>query len=99
MFALLERVQQGKFREDLYYRLNVVPILVPPLRDHPEDIPGLVRHFIKKFCHLERIPAKTVTPDALAELVRYPWPGNVRQLENTIEMAVDPLRRSDRAGL
>jgi DNA-binding NtrC family response regulator len=85
---LLERVQQGKFREDLYYRLNVVPILVPPLRDHPEDIPGLLRHFVKKVCHLERIPAKTVTPDALAELVRYPWPGNVRQLENTIEMAV-----------
>ncbi len=85
---LLERVQQGKFREDLYYRLNVVPILIPPLRDHPEDIAGLVRHFIKKICHLERMPAKTVTPDALAELVRYPWPGNVRQLENTIEMAV-----------
>ena len=86
--GLLERVRQGKFREDLYYRLNVVPILIPPLRDRPEDIPGLVRHFIKRVCQQERLPAKTVPPDALAELVRYPWPGNVRQLENTIEMAI-----------
>jgi DNA-binding NtrC family response regulator len=86
--ALLERVQQGKFREDLYYRLNVVPIHIPPLRDRPEDIPGLVRHFIKRVCHQERLPTKTLPPDALAELSRYPWPGNVRQLENTVEMAI-----------
>ncbi len=86
--GLLERVRQGKFREDLYYRLNVVPILIPPLRDRPEDIPGLVRHFIKRVCQQERIPAKTLPPDALSELVRYAWPGNVRQLENTIEMAI-----------
>ncbi len=86
--GLLDRVRQGKFREDLYYRLNVVPIHIPPLRDRPEDIPGLVRHFIKRICQQERLPAKTLPPDALAELVRYPWPGNVRQLENTIEMAI-----------
>jgi len=86
--ALLERVRQGKFREDLYYRLNVVPILIPPLRDRHEDIPGLARHFIRRVCQQERLPAKTLSPDALAELIRYPWPGNVRQLENTIEMAV-----------
>jgi len=86
--SLLERVRQGKFREDLYYRLNVVPIQIPPLRDRQEDIPGLVRHFIKRVCQQERLPAKTLSPDALAELVHYPWPGNVRQLENTIEMAI-----------
>jgi DNA-binding NtrC family response regulator len=85
---LLERVRQGKFREDLYYRLNVVPIQIPPLRERQEDIPGLARHFIKRVCQQERLPAKTLSPDALAELVRYPWPGNVRQLENTIEMAI-----------
>jgi DNA-binding NtrC family response regulator len=95
--ALLERVRQGKFREDLYYRLHVVPIHIPPLRDRPEDIPGLVRHFIKRICHQERLPAKSVPPDALAELVRYPWPGNVRQLENTIEMAI--VLSGDRAVL
>ena len=86
--GLLDRVRQGKFREDLYYRLNVVPILIPPLRERAEDIPGLVRHFIKRVCQQERLPAKTLPPDDLAELVRYPWPGNVRQLENTIEMAI-----------
>jgi len=85
---LLERVRQGKFREDLYYRLNVVPIQIPPLRDRKEDIPGLVRHFIKRVCQQERLPTKTLSPDTLAELLRHPWPGNVRQLENTIEMAI-----------
>jgi DNA-binding NtrC family response regulator len=86
--SLLDRVRQGKFREDLYYRLNVVPIQIPPLRDHADDIPALARHFIKRICQLEHIPSKTLPSDALADLVRYPWPGNVRQLENTSEMAV-----------
>ncbi len=85
---LLDRVREGRFREDLYYRLNVVPMRIPPLRDRHEDIPLLVEHFIKQICGQERMAVKQVTPAALEELVRYPWPGNVRQLENSIEMAV-----------
>jgi formate hydrogenlyase transcriptional activator len=81
-------VRDGQFRSDLYYRLNVFPILLPPLRERPEDIPRLVRHFTQTFArrmgrHVETIPA-----DAMAALVRYAWPGNVRELENVIERAV-----------
>ena len=85
---LAERVRQGKFREDLYYRLNVVPIWTPPLRDHLEDIPLLAGHFLEKICRLEEIPLRRLTPEAVARLCWYGWPGNVRQLENAIEMAV-----------
>ncbi len=85
---LLEKVRQGRFREDLYYRLNVVPLVMPPLRDRPEDIPLLVRHFVEKICALEDLPVKQVHPEALDRLARYSWPGNVRQLENAVEMAV-----------
>jgi DNA-binding NtrC family response regulator len=85
---LMERVRTGRFREDLYYRLNVVPLRVPPLRERTADIPLLVRHFIDYVCQQERIPVKQVSEEAMAELVRRPWPGNVRQLENAIEMAV-----------
>jgi transcriptional regulator with GAF, ATPase, and Fis domain len=85
---LLERVREGKFREDLYYRLNVVPMRIPPLRDRREDIPLLVEHFISQICRQESMAVKMVSPAALDELIRYPWPGNVRQLENAIEMAV-----------
>lgn len=85
---LMERVRSGRFREDLYYRLNVVPLRVPALRERTGDIPLLVRHFVGNVCEQERIPAKQVSEEAMAELVRRPWPGNVRQLENTIEMAV-----------
>jgi transcriptional regulator with GAF, ATPase, and Fis domain len=81
------RVAQGRFREDLYYRLNVVPVLVPPLRERRGDIPLLARHFIEKICRLEAVPRKTITEDALARLADYDWPGNVRQLENAVEMA------------
>ena len=86
--GLPEKVRQGKFREDLYYRLNVVPLKMPPLRNRVSDIPALVAHFIKKICVIEDIPVKRVAPDALDQLCASQWPGNVRQLENTIEMAL-----------
>lgn len=85
---LLEKVKQGKFREDLYYRLNVVPIRIPALRDRAVDIPGLVQHFIHKVCVNEHLPLKSISSETLQRLSRYPWPGNVRQLENAVEMAV-----------
>ncbi len=85
---LARRVEQGRFREDLFYRLNVVPIATPPLRERSEDIPALVRHFLRKICASEQLPPKRVFPEALNRLKRYPWPGNVRQLENAVEMAV-----------
>jgi transcriptional regulator with GAF, ATPase, and Fis domain len=85
---LLQRVKQGKFREDLYYRLHVVPVSIPPLRARKSDIPLLVDHFIRKVCAHEGLPLKQITPDALACLSDYGWPGNVRQLENAVEMAV-----------
>ncbi len=84
---LLQRVEQGLFRQDLYYRLNVVPIHMPPLRERPADIPVLARHFMEKVCRLEGIPLKTIAPEALGRLADYSWPGNVRQLENAVEMA------------
>ncbi len=85
---LSEKVRQGKFREDLFYRLNVVPIAVPPLRERPEDIPVLAHHFVQKICRIEEIPAPELAPETLALLQSYRWPGNVRQLENAVEMAV-----------
>jgi DNA-binding NtrC family response regulator len=85
---LPERIKQGKFREDLYYRLNVVPIRVPALRERPSDIPLLVHHFIDKICRQEDIPGKQISREALDRLSAYPWPGNVRQLENAVEMAI-----------
>jgi DNA-binding NtrC family response regulator len=85
---LLERVRQCKFREDLYYRLNVVPIKLPPLRDRSSDIPVLARHFVKKACEAEGLSERRLTPEAIAKLQSAPWPGNVRQLENLVEMAV-----------
>ncbi len=85
---LLERVRQGRFREDLYYRLNVVPIAVPPLRDRSSDIPTLVYHFIDRVARLEGIAPKIISRDATSALIDYDWPGNVRQLENAVEMAM-----------
>lgn len=85
---LARRVEQGRFREDLFYRLNVVPIATPPLRERAEDIPALVRHFLHRICASEQLPPKRVFPEALDRLKRYRWPGNVRQLENAVEMAV-----------
>jgi DNA-binding NtrC family response regulator len=85
---LLERIRQGKFREDLYYRLNVVPLTMPPLRQRRSDIPMLVDHFVAKVCGNEGIPVKQVTAETKERLRGLPWPGNVRQLENMVEMAV-----------
>ena len=85
---LLERVHQGKFREDLYYRLNVVPLQMPPLRKRDGDVVQLADHFVKKVCQMEGIPVKNVTVEAMQRLRSCQWPGNVRQLENAVEMAV-----------
>jgi DNA-binding NtrC family response regulator len=81
-------VRAGRFREDLYWRLNVIKIKVPPLREHSPDIPLLVEHFIDKTCHALGRPLLDMAPEALAVLTAYAWPGNVRELENAIERAV-----------
>jgi transcriptional regulator with PAS, ATPase and Fis domain len=85
---LLSLVEQGKFRQDLYYRLNVAPIHLPPLRERLDDIPQLALHFVEKICRSEQIPVKTVPREALDWLQTFPWPGNIRELENTIESAI-----------
>jgi transcriptional regulator with GAF, ATPase, and Fis domain len=85
---LLQRIAQGRFREDLYYRLNVVPIHLPPLRERPGDIAMLAGHFVQKLCTLEDIPLKTLAPGVAEWLSGYQWPGNVRELENAIERAI-----------
>jgi two-component system, NtrC family, response regulator AtoC len=85
---LSEEVEDGKFREDLYYRLNVIHIHMPPLRERKDDIPLLVEHFLAKFRHAPDAIPTSITEDALRKLVEYDWPGNVRELENAIERAV-----------
>ena len=82
------RIRDGRFRKDLYYRLNVVPLEMPPLRDRPEDLGLLVRHFVAKICQMEGLPGKAILRETLDHLTEYPWPGNVRQLENAVEMAI-----------
>jgi DNA-binding NtrC family response regulator len=81
-------LEEGTFREDLYYRLNVVAIDIPPLRDHKEDVPALVEFFLKKFARESGKPVQSITPAAMRLLVDYHWPGNVRELQNVIERAV-----------
>jgi DNA-binding NtrC family response regulator len=85
---LMDRIEEGRFREDLYYRLNVIPLAMPALRQRRIDVPMLAGHFTAKICAMERIPLKSIAPDALEKLCAYAWPGNVRQLENAIEAAV-----------
>ncbi|HEX7173497.1 MAG TPA: sigma-54 dependent transcriptional regulator [Candidatus Limnocylindria bacterium] len=85
---LSEEVEKGKFREDLYYRLNVIHIHMPPLRERKDDIPLLVEHFLATFRHAPNAIPTSITEEALAKLVDYDWPGNVRELENAIERAV-----------
>jgi transcriptional regulator with GAF, ATPase, and Fis domain len=85
---LVEKIRERKFREDLFYRLNVVPISTPPLRDRMEDIALLVRHFMDKICRVEDIPPREISDDALRQLTSRAWPGNVRQLENAVERAI-----------
>jgi formate hydrogenlyase transcriptional activator len=81
-------VADGRFREDLFYRLNVFPLVLPPLRERPDDIPRLVRHFIQHFARRMGRQIETIPSTVLDTLVRYPWPGNVRELQNVIERAV-----------
>ena len=82
---LAEEIAAGRFREDLYYRLNVVPVRIPPLKERREDIPDLVNHFLARFAAERRIPAPRIAEEALAALQAHDWPGNVRQLRNIIE--------------
>src|ERR1700716_1313541 len=81
-------LEEGTFREDLYYRLNVVPIDIPPLREHKEDIPDLVNHFLARFAADSEKEIEGITAAALSALMEYHWPGNIRQLENSVERAV-----------
>jgi two-component system response regulator HydG len=87
-----ERIQEGRFRSDLYFRLKVVELQMPPLRNRPGDIPMLTDHFIRKTRHVRVVHG--ITPEARRALAAYPWPGNIRELQNTIERAL-VLGRSD----
>src|SRR5947199_535335 len=81
-------VNEHKFRSDLYYRLNVFPVRVPSLRERPEDIPLLVRHFVQQFSRQVSKAIHTIPSETMTTLVKYPWPGNIRELQNVIERAV-----------
>ncbi len=85
---LTEAVRSGEFRQDLYYRLAVVKLTMPPLREHRDDIPMLTRHFVQKYAKRSKVKPKPVSREAMAALVNYEWPGNVRELENAIERAL-----------
>ena len=93
---LQEEINAGRFREDLYYRLNVVPVKLPPLRERREDIPELVSHFLARFAAERRLPAPRISEEAMAALQAHDWPGNVRQLRNIIERTLI-LAPGDRA--
>ena len=95
---LIADVKAGRFREDLFYRLHVFPITVPPLREHAADIPALARHFLARFAAEEGKRIRIVTPEALRVLAAYHWPGNIRQLENAVFRAV-VLAESDAIGI
>ena len=81
-------VADGRFRSDLYYRLNVFPLVLPPLRERRDDIPRLVRHFTQRFARRMGRRIETIPSAVMEALVRYPWPGNIRELQNVIERAV-----------
>ena len=85
---LEQMMKEGEFRDDLYYRLNVIPILLPPLRERVDDIPLLVEHFIGKISGEQKKPVRGITPEAMEVLMHYRWPGNVRELENVIERVI-----------
>jgi len=85
---LLDRVKAGQFREDLFYRLHVLPLTIPPLRQRREDIPALLRHFLVRFCAEESRPITSISGEAMARLAQLDWPGNIRQLENAVYRAV-----------
>ncbi len=97
---LQKLMNQGQFRQDLYYRLSVVPVVLPPLRDRPQDIPLLADYFIRQYSQQSGLPPCTLTPAALAAMQHYAWPGNIRQLRNVIEWLMimhsgDPAVRPD----
>jgi DNA-binding NtrC family response regulator len=85
---LKESISNRTFRQDLYYRLNVIHLEVPPLRERPEDIPLLAKHFLRRYATETGKKIDSIHPQALAAMQRYPWPGNIRELENAIERAV-----------
>lgn len=94
---LQDEIAEGRFREDLYYRLNVVPVTIPPLADRREDIPALVDHFVAHYAAERRVPTPEVADDAMVALQSYEWPGNVRQLRNVVERTII-LAPGDRIG-
>jgi DNA-binding NtrC family response regulator len=85
---LLTLLREGRFREDLYHRLNVIHLHIPPLRDRREDVPLLLTHFLERYCRENTRPLLQFTPNAMKLLMDYDWPGNVRELENVVERAV-----------
>src|SRR6202167_5655418 len=95
---LIADVKAGRFREDLFYRLHVFPIMVPPLRERAVDIPVLARHFLARFAAEEGKRIRLITPEALQVLAAFHWPGNIRQLENALFRAV-VLAEADTVGL
>lgn len=95
---LEEEIQKGSFREDLFYRINVIPIVLPPLRTRKEDIPLLLKHFLEKKSLAHRLPMKSITPSAIEVLIQHDWPGNVREMENMIEQ-MSALAASDQIDL
>jgi len=95
--TLADEIEAGRFREDLYYRLNVVPVSLPALTERREDIPALVDHFVARYAAERRVPTPEVTPEAVAALQAYDWPGNVRQLRNVVERTII-LAPGDRIG-
>jgi transcriptional regulator with GAF, ATPase, and Fis domain len=94
---LWNRVAEGTFREDLFYRINVFPIHLPPLRERREDIPLFLRSFLERFCRRDGLEPKVLDPGAESALMSRPWPGNIRELENAVEIAV--IRSQDRERL
>ena len=95
---LLDRVKSGHFREDLFYRLHVLPLTIPPLRMRREDIPHLLRHFLARFCAEENRHITGISGEAMAQLSQLEWPGNIRQLENAVYRAV-VMSEGDQLGL
>jgi two-component system response regulator GlrR len=91
---LIEEVKKGTFREDLFYRIHVIPLILPPLKDRTEDIPHLVDHLLKKICQQMKKEVISLAPKAMQKLMQHDWPGNVRELENTLEYGVTMTREN-----
>ncbi|MCG6921843.1 MAG: sigma-54 dependent transcriptional regulator [Acidobacteria bacterium] len=102
--TLEEEIEAGRFREDLYFRLSVLPIRVPPLRERPEDVEPLIEHFVQEFCSVNNFRPKAFAPPAMEALKRHPWRGNVRELKNVVERLLimaegDEVRAEDVSGV